>query len=453
MPDSRPPEIAPRGARLFYQIALRLLAVTAIFMVLEILIVVAMYVHDEDTLGEDLISLESQRIAELVHERRTNPASTPVFADAAARAVSVFDERGALVLSENPGHMPLPEAPHADLHALTAHEQREGQYFISGIRRIEIDGDPLWVVLAISGRGLQPLLPALYKEVVDHALLPLIPLSLLLLVFNVAMVRRMLTPLERAMRDVEALDPNSMDRRLQVPESPVEVRSLLSAVNRALGRLERTMSTLRQFTADAAHELRTPLAVMTLTIDRLPASAETRKLREDVAAMSRLIAQMLDLARADALQDMGESQADPHLLASNLAAEMAPLAFSRGKRLSYVNHGSPPVQGQSELLERALRNLIENALTHTAPDTEVELSVGPGPRISVRDHGPGIPAQLRDQVFDRFWRVDRRLSGAGLGLAIARNIMAACGGEVRISDADGGGAMVSLELLAAPPQS
>jgi len=441
---------APHSGRLFYQIALRLVVVTTLFMLLEIVIVLAMYVRDEDTLGEDLISLESQRIAQLVHDRRTTPSAGPIFSDSSTRAVAVFDEHGDLVLGENTGHLPLPEAPAADLHSQTAREVRDEHFFISGVRRVEVDGRALWVALAITGQGWRPFVPALIKEVIDHALLPLIPLSLLLLLFNVVVVRRMLTPLERAMADVEALDPTAMDRRLHLPDSPVEVRALLRAVNRALERLERTMNTLRQFTADAAHELRTPLAVMTLTIDQLQPSTQKTKLREDAAAMSRLIGQMLDLARADALEDLRSTHADLHALASSLAAEMAPLAIGLGKSLSYRNAGSPAVRGRADLLERALRNLIENALTHTAPGSEVEVIVGPGPRLSVRDHGPGIAANLREKVFDRFWRVDRRRSGAGLGLAITRSIVEACGGQVELADAAGGGTLATIALVEAP---
>ena len=439
-----------RGARLFTQIALRLAVVTALFMLLEIVIVVAMYARDQDTLSADLISIEAQRIAHLVDEHRGGLPTEPVFAGHSPRAVEVFDAQGRLLLRENPGHLPLPETALADLHSQSAREQRGEQFIISGVRRIECEGRTLWVVLAITGRGFAPMVPALVKEVVDHALLPLIPLSGLLVVFNIAVVRRMLAPLERAMADADALDPNAMERRLHLPDSPVEVRSLLGAVNRALDRLERTMSTLRQFTSDAAHELRTPLAVMMLSIDRLPPSSEKLKLREDAAAMSRLIGQMLELARADALEDMGASRADLHALSSALAIEMAPLAIRSGKRLRYRSEASPLVRGHAELLERALRNLIENALTHTAPDTEVEVMVGPGPRVSVRDHGPGIPVQQRDKVFDRFWRADRRYSGAGLGLAITRSIVEACGGRVELTDAEGGGALATMALVAAP---
>lgn len=432
-----------RSGRLFHLIALRLAVVTAVFMVLEVLIVVVMYIDDEDTLGEDLITLEAGRIA----DRLEDPGGPPILAEPARRAFAAYDADGRLLRSENRAGLSLPVPPPRELQSMTAREQRGDAYFISGIRRVEVDGRRYWIALAILDRGLAPMIPALVDEVVDHALLPLIPLFLLLLGFNIATVRRMLTPLERAMADADALDPAAMDRRLHLPAAPVEVRSLLGAVNRALDRLHRTLLTLRQFTADAAHELRTPLAVMTLSIDRLPPSAEKDKLHEDAAAMSRLIGQMLDLARAEALDDLGDARADLHPMARELAAEMAPLAFRRGRSLRYRHDGQPVARGRPELLARALRNLIENALNHAPAGSEVEIEVGPGPLLSVRDHGPGIPEALRDKVFDRFWRADRRRSGAGLGLAITRSIVEACGGRVELVDADGGGTLARLQLV------
>jgi two-component system OmpR family sensor kinase len=183
---------------------------------------------------------------------------------------------------------------------------------------------------------------------------------------------------------------------------------------------------------------------MTLTIDRLPSSDERQKLEGDAASMSRLIGQMLDLARTDALEDMRQYQCDLDEVASRVATDLAPVAVKLGRSIRYRNEGSTTVEGRAEMLERAVRNLIENALTHTPPGTEVEVIVGPGREIKVRDRGAGIPVELREAVFERFWRADRQRSGAGLGLAITQKIMEACGGRVRIDDAADGGAVVSL---------
>jgi signal transduction histidine kinase len=444
MNDAAPVVRRPRGVPLFYQIAVRLIVVAVLFALLNVIIVVAMYVNDRATLSEDLISLESRRIADSIREHGIPVNAGSLIEGSSTRAVTVFDGSGKQLLLFNPGHVPLPEAPLGDMQSTTTQSLQGGQFFLTGLRRFDSKGEALWVGVAIFGEGLSPLLPALYQEVYEHALLPLIPLAILLLIFNAVVVRRMLRPLERAVADVNALKLSDLSRRVHQPDSPLEVSSLLGAFNRALGRLERAMQTLRQFTADAAHELRTPLAAMTLTIGNLPASSERQKLRDDASRMTRLIAQMLDLARTDALDDAQRSRSDLNDIATRVATNMVPVAISQGKSIRYINIGSSVVAGSSELLERALRNLIENALVHTPPATEVDVVVGPKPEIQVRDHGPGIPPELRELVFTRFWRADQQRGGAGLGLAITRSIMDACGGSVHIGDADGGGAVVTL---------
>jgi two-component system OmpR family sensor kinase len=435
-----------KGVRLFYQIASRLAIVAAIFAVLQVGIVVAMYVNDEESLSEDLVSLESRRIVESIGQRGVHPDDEKLLMGSTTRAFVIFDDSGNRLEVVNPGNVPLPDAPLADVQSTTSREMHGKQFFLTGVRRVELGGRPGWIGLAASGEGLRPFVPALFKEVRDHALLPLIPLSMLLLFFNVAVVRRMLKPLERAVAEADALDPSDPSRRLHQPASPVEVSFLLMAVNRALDRVERAIHALRQFTADVAHELRTPLASMTLTIERLPSSAERQKLEGDAASMSRLIGQMLDLARTDALEDMRQHRCDLHEIASRVATDLAPVAVKSGRSIRYRNEGSMTVEGRAELLERAVRNLIENALTHTPPGTEVEVIVGPGREIKVRDHGDGIPVELRSAVFERFWRAHRQRGGAGLGLAITRKIMEACGGRVQIDDAANGGAVVGLSF-------
>ena len=435
---------AHKGMRLLYQIASRLVVVAALFAVLEVVIVVVMYINDEETLSEDLVSLESRRIVESIGQHGVHPNDAELLNGSSTRAFVIFDGSGNRLKVVNTAHVPLPDAPLADIQSTTSRELHGKQFFLTGVRRVEMGGRPGWIGLAISGEGLRPFIPALYKEVFDHALLPLIPLSMLLLFFNVAVVRRMLKPLESAVAEVDALDPGDSSRRLRQPASPVEVSLLLMAVNRALDRVERAIQALRQFTADAAHELRTPLASMILTIERLPASVGRGKLKDDAVAMSRLIGQMLDLARTDSLEDMREHRSDLHEIASRVSTDLAPVAVGIGRSIRYRNEGSTTVQGRGELLERAVRNLIENALTHTPSGTDVEVIVGPSPEIKVRDHGPGIPIELRQTVFERFWRADRQRSGAGLGLAITLKIMEACGGQVQIEDATDGGAVVSL---------
>ena len=439
------------GSKLAQLIARRLALVALLFVVLEVVLVVVMYVHDEQTLIEDLIAVETDRVRGALRLENGRLQVGAIQKSGSTLAVAVFDSSGHRVFEDNPGHLPLPSRITVpDLQAETAQEQRGDSFFVNGVRRGEIDGKHYWIAVAISGTGFAPLLPALGYELLQHVALPLIPLSILLLVFNLAVVKRMLVPLDAAVSEVNALDPGQIGKRLHLPETPDEVRTLLGAVNRALDRMEHAIRLLRQFTADAAHELRTPLAVMTLSIEQLPAGEARSKLQEDTAGMTRLVNQMLDLARADGLDADPRAQTVLDDLVSSVVGQLLPLALSSGRSMSYSADGNPVVKGQPDLLERVLRNILQNALAHTPAGSVVEVQLGPGPQVSVRDHGPGIEDADRAAVFQRFWRKDRNRShGAGLGLAIAQGIMESVGGSIQIEDAPGGGALLRLQFVAA----
>jgi two-component system OmpR family sensor kinase len=436
------------GARgLFYQIWVRLLIVTVAFVLINTSIVIAMYARDRPTLASDMITIEAERIADHLRRGDGTPADRDDASAVLAKAMVVYDRNSQQIYFDNPGNLPLGEAGFSlDLHEETSREERGDQFYVSGMRRHVVDGEPVWIGIAVSGRGFRPFLPAMLRELRQHVLLPTIPLSLLLLAFNIVVVKRMLAPLHKAASEVNELHPSLVGKRLQVPETPREVRALIGAVNRAIERLEHAIGSLKDFTADAAHELRTPLAVMMLSIDRLPAGEVRDKLRHDVAAMTRLVNQMLDIAHADALEVPEDARADLDQVARELVSDMFPLAVGSGHSIDFHSHGPEQVKGVPDMIERALRNLIQNALAHAPGQSAIDVVLGPGPRVEVRDRGPGIPESVRESAQARFWRQqrDRSSPGAGLGLAIARSIMEAHGGRLEIADAAGGGASVSL---------
>ena len=156
---------------------------------------------------------------------------------------------------------------------------------------------------------------------------------------------------------------------------------------------------------------------------------------------------MLDLAQADAIIAGANTPVSLAALAEEVVAQMAPLAWSGRRDIRFCHAGSPVVDGHAEAIARALRNLIENALRHAPEGSVVTVTVGPEPLIAVRDQGPGVPPEIRQQVFNRFWRADRaRSDGAGLGLGIVQATMAAHGGAARIEDTEGDGALFVLDF-------
>jgi two-component system sensor histidine kinase MprB len=262
---------------------------------------------------------------------------------------------------------------------------------------------------------------------------------------TLAPVRRLTAAAERI---TETGDPSE-----RVPEGGRgELSRLGTAFNTMLGALEDAIETQRRFVADASHELRTPLTSMQTNIEvlkqqeRLDAGARERlfdDLQREAHEMRDLIGGLLELARGD----------DPSLTQTTfrfdeLVEEVVVRARSRFSDIVFEAELEPTtLTGSSDRLERAVWNLLENAGKWSAPGSTVEVTLGDG-ELRVRDHGPGIAAEDREHVFDRFYRsaAARSLPGSGLGLAIVREVAESHGGTVVAEDAPGGGAMLKLRL-------
>ncbi|MGE5548544.1 MAG: sensor histidine kinase [Solirubrobacterales bacterium] len=273
------------------------------------------------------------------------------------------------------------------------------------------------------------------------------PFLLVLLLVSILTVRGTLAPLREVSRQAAAIGPAATDLRLPRAGVPREILPLVVAVNSALDRLDEGFRLQREFTADAAHELRTPLAVLSAHIDLLPDRSVADPLRRDLDAMTHLVEQLLRVARVEALVVEPSDQADLAALACDVAAYLAPMAIRAGRMIEVeAPDAAVTVHGQADALFHAVRNLVDNALRHTPAGTTVTLGVDvQPPSLTVSDCGPGIPPELRPAAFRRFWRSDRRSSGAaGLGLAIVQRTMEAHGGRVAIEDAPGGGARFRL---------
>jgi signal transduction histidine kinase len=236
---------------------------------------------------------------------------------------------------------------------------------------------------------------------------------------------------------------------------PREVQPLVRAVNQALDRLEEGFRGQREFTADAAHELRTPLAILRTQIDMIGDRELAQSLRNDVENMSRLVNQLLEMAELETFVIGRSETADLVAVSAEIAAFLAPIALAQDKRVAVTGARKPIlVPGNAEMLGRAVRNLVENALVHTPPHTTVEIEVDPAGAIIVSDHGPGVPAAEREQIFRRFWRRDRRRQGSsGLGLSIVSRIAERHGAAISVDNRPGGGAAFTLSfplVIAAP---
>lgn len=421
------PDRSGTGPSLFRQIAQRLIVFTLIFALLDVVIVLVTYARQPESLAQELLGLEADRVASLDDPAKAEPLAG--MRNWSARLIKPLVNHDAMLID------------------WTQREQIEGGYRISGTRPLGDGEDPRWLLIKFDAIGVRPFLPVIGNELIEHVALPLVPLAGLLLLFNIVSVRRTLAPLRRAEAEVDGLDPESMSLRLTVPGEPREVDTLVRAVNRALARLEASVLSLRDFTAHAAHELRTPLAIMQLSLERLPGSNIKVELQHDADHMTRLVGQMLDLAQADALIVNDPAAVNLAEVGRDVVGQLAPKSFAAGRELRFADHGSTVIQGHAEAVSRIYRNLVDNALAHAPGATPIEVAAGPGNQLSVRDYGPGIPATDQTHLFERFWRKDRTSSdGTGLGLGIVKRLVDAHGGSISIEAPAGGGALFRVRF-------
>lgn len=275
-----------------------------------------------------------------------------------------------------------------------------------------------------------------------------IPILLILLATDIIIFRRAIAPLWKASEEASNIGPARTDIRLPTEQIPREIMPLVTAVNQALDRLEDGFRVQRQFTADAAHQLRTPLAILRTRIETLGDGAARQALHADIEAMSRIVAQLLEIAELDTLVlDPGET-ADLRAVCAEVVGSIAPFAIAQHKDIALKGTDAPVlIHGNSEMLQRAIFNLAENAIKFTAKDTSVDVEVGDDGVVRVRDCGPGIAEAERELIFQRFWRRDRQRSdGAGLGLSIVRGVADDHAATVAVENLPGGGAEFTLRF-------
>jgi len=353
------------------------------------------------------------------------------------RLLSTSDPDEAAILSPllpdtvGPGFLRLPPTP--------GHPQG-----LMGFAR-NVDGR---LVLLLQGREqAEAIVDSLTTQFLGTAVWLLLPIGLLMLGVSIVTLRRGLRPLTRASAAATAIRPGEPGRRLPAEGLPREVTPLVDAVNEALSRLERTIAAQRSFMAQAAHGLRTPLAVLTARLDGMAESPEVCGLRHDSDRMSRLVSQLLRMARLESLPvDLSEA-IDLHDVAAEAVAGLAPLAIREGVELALTGEASLTVTGNRAALLLALINLVENALGYAPRGTTVEVAVCAPREIAVRDRGPGIPPGQEARLLQPFERGPHaREGGAGLGLAIVAQIAAAHGGSLSLAPRSGGGTEALLTL-------
>jgi len=313
--------------------------------------------------------------------------------------------------------------------------------------RQETAAGPLFISVARSA-GADILMYSLLRRFIHDTVWAVSLLVLITVVVAMLAIRSGLKPIREIAQMAAAISPGAMTVRLPDRKLPSEISPLVAAVNLALDRLEHGFAVQREFTANAAHELRTPLAIISGALEVMEGSDELAMLKSDVTRMNRLVEQLLRVARLDAIALDVSGVADLNDIASGITATLVPWAVAQERIVTFVDPDKPVmVRGNSHAIGDAIRNLVENAVTHSPPSTEVTVTTDAAGSVSVADQGPGIPAEDRQHIFARFWRgKNAGGQGAGLGLAIVTEIMKAHGGTVTVDDCPDGGALFTLRF-------
>ena len=327
----------------------------------------------------------------------------------------------------------------------------------SRVRTFAIYGEPYWTKASASVESVE-------ESVQEIRFLLLWSSPLLLALIGLSgywLSSRSLRPVDEMTRAARTIGAGDLSARLVVPGGRDEITRLAQAWNEMLGRLEESFARMQRFTADAAHELRTPLAALKTTAElslrRSRQNEEYREALKQVVQISDRIQALADtllaIARGQAPNaDVAEALVDLGSLVDDLAVEMRPLMDD--KRLSFqVQTKSLIAEVNSDGVRRVVAILLDNAMKYTPAGGIVSVAVaeaGDRFEVAVTDTGTGIPEAELSRIFERFYRVDasrdRKTGGFGLGLAIARQIAQGYGGDIRAISTLGNGSTFVLSL-------
>lgn len=325
----------------------------------------------------------------------------------------------------------------------------------------EVNGRQQWMLVQVA-RGVAAR-ESIWKRILVDTLLPLSALIMLMTVIVWAGTGAGLAPLLRLRREVEGRSPNDLTP-LRAEAAPRELRSLVRALNALLAAVRQNVDAQKRFIADAAHQLRTPLAGL-ISHAELALGATTDKalvarltmLHQSATRSAHLIARMLMLARAEPEAAMVRERSPVALgaLVEQVVADMVPKALRAGADLGIADHGAADdpaglqVLANPMLLAEALVNILDNAIEYAGSGSEITVALrrdGGHARISVSDNGPGIARADHARVFDRFVRATDQGLGCGLGLAIVHEIVTQHGGSVALEDVEPHGLEVIVKL-------
>jgi heavy metal sensor kinase len=345
----------------------------------------------------------------------------------------------------------------------------DGSTALLGGTTINVKGQSYFVAIAASLSNVR----SIQRRLLGTLLLS-IPIAILLaLVGGAVLANRAIEPLDRVTGTAQRISADHLGERIELARGDVELQRLAEAFNQMLQRLDQSFKQIRQFTADASHELRTPVAILmgetelavNDLLDHEECKAALRSRREELQRMAQIVDDLLVLSQFDhGEQTLQVKPLDFSDLVIEVCEQQRKQAKSKGVTLELTETVPVNIEGDSSRLRQMVRNVLDNAIKYTPAGgrvtVELDHSNGNEFRLSISDTGIGIPVAALPHIFDRFYRVDqartRGEGGSGLGLSIVKQIIEAHGGRVSVESDIGMGTVMTLTLpngkLAAPPR-
>ncbi|WBO21398.1 sensor histidine kinase [Sphingomonas abietis] len=293
-----------------------------------------------------------------------------------------------------------------------------------------IAGRQVWIVVTLNEQGPGAIIDDVVRAFLLDYVGILFGLLLLLLTVNGLVLTRMVRAVTLVSTAAKGIGTRALDRRLDESGVPLEIAPLVRATNDLVDRLEASFRLHTEFSANLAHELRTPLATLKAQLDGIEDPQLKIRTGLQIDRIAHILSQLRDLA---ALEDMGPNQTDSIDLAAiaiEVIARIAPRAMMDGHNLAFVGDAKVIVQGNAMLVDLALTNLVDNAIKHTPGGTLITVEARQA-TVSVSDNGPGVSVAQADLLTRRYWRADwERTDSAGLGLSIVQRIMDVHGGKL-----------------------
>jgi len=371
------------------------------------------------------------------------------------RRVRLVTARGVIADFGDPRAIPPPPSFNTEFRGLVMSANRAFRF---AIIPLTFQGEP---AVLQDGVDVTPVRDSIQR--LRKALLLTVPLVLALCVGGgYLLASRALAPIAALAKSLAAIEPTDLRGRLAAPPVRDEIGRLIEVINALLDRLERASATERRFASDAAHELRTPLAVLrsglevALARDRSPPEhqAALTNAHREVVGLCKIAEELLMLARLNGEVSIDRKPLDFGEVVNEVVSAVEPLAASRDIALHASVSAGARVEGSVTHLRRLVINLIDNALKFTPSGGKIELLLTAGQGIAtlhVMDTGPGIEAAELPLIFDRFFRgAHANGEGSGLGLSLCREIARLHGGQISASDRVGGGSDFLVTLPLAP---